>query len=200
MIQNKIMEIYGCLKIHGDFYSIRPREEMLKAFATKLSYHIIPDVRDALQAIGEDAPKSFPPLREIREQIRIVQNLKPKNRRQCEVEYDRRLKVENKHFEEIKKQALDLIGSEAIEKYFQKWIEKRLGLGYEKGDLKLTFDKNFFFKPALIDLAEANLNPVRALELSQKKENIAVKQIENYNAPITQNRLDRINAGEISVL
>ncbi len=145
------------------FYG-RPDENRIRAYASQLEGCNLKALKLACShALNE--LKLFPSLSELKNLVSAY-SIKRNN---SDEQHNLKFETEQKRLDKIKKQFADVIGMEHLSKYVKTWF---IGIwGRDGYDLiqNTGFNFSLWEKPALFDLADAQLNSKRAIEIGKRK-------------------------------
>jgi hypothetical protein len=168
-------DVLNLLQEHSNFYTRLVREQVLKAFASKLSHLPLEAIKKGLRELEASADKDFPSLQSIRSassRFMVPENDGPDGDE---------IVAKKVIFEKLKSQFVEKFGQEALTKYTRAWVKNCFGkntleviAGYKIQDVKVfidlpSLDESVFEWPALLDLRDSNLDPKRAIELGKQR-------------------------------
>lgn len=157
------MEILNLLQEHSNFYTRLVREQVLKAFASKLSHLPTEAVKKGLRELEASADKDFPSLHSIRiasSRFIVIEN---DDENSAEVETKKHV------FEKLRKQFVEKFSEEDLKTFTRAWIKHCLGPGVFKYVSDYELGLSTFEWPAILDLRDANLDPKRAIEIGKRR-------------------------------
>lgn len=159
-IKNIIREMAGVFGIKS--------EDRITAYADKLTSYKPKIVGRACNSIVETEDR-FPSIASLIENIRSLVGEKDHKREFADDAFGRKFTQEQLRLDEINKQFEKISTPDVKEKYIKAWF---IGVYGKKAlDALGSMDMNVgvFEKPAMFDLADAQMNSKRAIEIGRKK-------------------------------
>jgi len=165
-------EIINSIRVLYQFYG-KPDENRIKAYASQLVGCSLSAIKAACShAINE--MRLFPSLADLKGLVAVFEPKKNDEEAQNAMLFEK----ETKRVEILKEQFDKIIGLQHLERYVRSWF---IGV-YGKDAFEEIKDSNFAFhlweKPALFDLADAQMNPKKANEVGIRKQ---IKITNNIN-------------------
>ncbi len=171
--EKHVVEIVNLLRNLAKFYPYKTNDELLRAYAGKLSAYSLIDIKSVCGQISENAEGRFPSLRDFKSILHGITGSSAPNREKEDLAFSRAMDMENEHHEKRKVGLRSILKQDydsMVTSYMKKWLQVYFCDSVDLGFSDLV-DSQHWQRLALEDLAEANGNVPRALEITKRKSN-----------------------------
>lgn len=165
-------EVTNAIRLLYQFYG-RPDENRIRAYGDQLRGCNLKALNLACSHVINEL-KMFPSLSELKNLINVFN---PK-RKTTEQEDLLKFQQEQKRLFQLKEKFAEIIGLQYLSKYIKTWFIGVYGMNAYELIMQSEFDFSLWEKPAMFDLAEAQMSSENAIKIGKRKQ---LKIIEHLN-------------------